>query len=219
MGDRSPTPGRTQHHARTSGAPPGHSQHPAAPIPQRFHSAPAAPARPGSAPAPAGAHPDQQNPHRADYRAGKNPDHTAAPDHAPNPPAPLAPGPRPGKLRRRTTPRPHHGPARQEPSLTRGARTHLEPVLPEVADHLPRHRWSQPPGRPAPGPVMHRDEPAGPAPSTASPSAPSQAANLDALMMTGPVPCRARPPRLSGTAGQGQRCAAWRRRRPPGTTP
>jgi hypothetical protein len=91
----------------------------AQPAPRRAHP-PAAPprawrpSRPGSASAPARARPDRQNPHRAACRCGTNPDHTATPDHAPNPPAPLArpatrhtppPEPRRG---------PHHGLARQE---------------------------------------------------------------------------------------------------------
>ncbi len=69
---------RQQHRARTSGAPPDHNEHPAADIRQRLRPAPAVPARPGIGPGPARAHPDRQTPHRADYRAGKNPDHIVA---------------------------------------------------------------------------------------------------------------------------------------------
>ena len=64
----------------------------AQPAPPRAHPSTAPPrarrpSPPGGASAPARAEPDQQNPHRC----GKNPDHTATPAHAPNPPPALAP--------------------------------------------------------------------------------------------------------------------------------
>jgi len=90
--DAAPFPARARTVSRPAPAAPHPgttSTRPPAPIGQRLRPAPAVRARPGSASAPATARPDRQNPRGADCRRGKNPDHTATPDHAPNPSAPL----------------------------------------------------------------------------------------------------------------------------------